>query len=94
MSKPEANPADPVPADAFPEALQQTREDLLALRAELLRQRRSAPTPGVAHALRLADAYLFLALGYCGHNDELFPEEGFSDLADPATARTPLPNLR
>ncbi|MFN0025598.1 MAG: hypothetical protein ACKV2O_00240 [Acidimicrobiales bacterium] len=85
---------DPTGA-AFPHppALQQTREDLLALRAELLRQRQAAPTPGVAHALRLADAYLFLALGYCGHNDELFPEEGLVDEPDPFTIRTPLPNL-
>ena len=69
--------------------LESTRQDLLALRAELHRQRNVAPTPGVAHALRLADSYLFLALGYCGHNDELFPEEGHVE-AD----RTPFPNLR
>jgi hypothetical protein len=60
----------------FPSELRQTRQELLALRRELHRQRDAAPTPAVAHALRLADAYLFLALGYCGHNDELFPEEG------------------
>lgn len=80
-------------AAAHPSALQQTREDLLALRAELLRQRQAAPTPGVAHALRLADAYLFLALGYCGHNDELFPEEGFVDEGASESGRAPLPNL-
>lgn len=68
--------------------LEGTRTELLALRAELAYQRDNAPTPGIAHALRLADAYLFLALGYCGHNDELFPEEGTVDSA------TPFPNLR
>jgi len=60
---------------AFPAELGPTRTDLLALRAELHRQRDAAPTPGIAHALRLADAYLFLALGYCGHNEQLFPEQ-------------------
>lgn len=69
--------------------LEQARQDLVALRAELHRQRAAAPTPALAHALRLADGYLFLALGYCGHNDELFPEEGHVE-AD----RTPFPNLR
>ena len=70
-------------------ALEQTRQDLLVLRAELLRQRAAAPTPAVAPALRLADAYLFLALGYCGHSDELFPEEGHVE-----PDREPFPNLR
>ena len=69
--------------------LEQTRLELLALRTELLRQREAAPTPGVAHALRLADSYLFMALGYCGHNDELFPEEGYVEVG-----QTPLPHLR
>ena len=69
--------------------LEATRQSLLALRAELHRQRDEAPTPGIAHALRLADAYLFMALGYCGHNDELFPEEGHVEVD-----RTPFPNLR
>jgi len=69
--------------------LEPTRQGLLALRAELHRQREAAPTPGVAHALRLADSYLFLALGYCGHNDELFPEEGHVE-----AGQTPFPELR
>lgn len=69
--------------------LEPTRQQLLALRAELHRQRDVAPTPGIAHALRLADAYLFMALGYCGHNGELFPEEGFVE-----AGQTPFPNLR
>ena len=63
--------------------------DLLALRSELRRQRSVAPTPGVAHALRLADTYLFMALGYCGHNDTLFPEEGDGDASG-----TQFPHLR
>jgi hypothetical protein len=69
--------------------LETTRQDLLALRAELNRARAAAPTPALAHALRLADAYLFLALGYCGHNDQLFPEEGQVE-----SDQTPFPNLR
>ena len=74
---------------SYPEGLEPTRQDLLSLRAELQRQRAAAPTPAVAHALRLADSYLFVALGYCGHNDELFPEEGHVE-----PDRTPFPNLR
>ena len=69
--------------------LETTRHELLSLRSELRRQRSTAPTPAVARALRLADTYLFIALGYCGHNDELFPEEGESDIGG-----TPFPNLR
>ena len=30
-----------------------------------------------------------MALGYCGYNDELFPEEGHVEVD-----RTPFPNLR
>lgn len=74
---------------AFPAELDPTRTDLLALRAELHRLRDAATTPGIAHALRLADAYLFLALGYCGHNEQLFPEQGHIE-ADAAV----FPNLR
>lgn len=74
---------------AFPAELDTTRSDLLALRAELHRQRDVAPTPGIAHALRLADAYLFLALGYCGHNEQLFPEQVHIDAGVVA-----FPNLR
>ena len=73
----------------FPAELDQTRRDLVSLREELHRQRDAAATPGIAHALRLADAYLFLALGYCGHNDQLFPEQGH--LEPNAVA---FPNLR
>jgi hypothetical protein len=76
------------PANASIEEMEATRHQLLALRADLLELRRTAPTPGVAHALRLADTYLFMALGYTGHSDELFPEEGFADLGGEQ-----LPNL-
>lgn len=72
-----------------PPELEQTRQELLALRRELHRQRDAAPTPAIAHALRLADSYFFLALGYCGHNDQLFPEEGHVE-----TDQVPFPNLR
>jgi hypothetical protein len=68
--------------------LDNTRQELLRLRAELTRQRDAAPTPGIAHALRLADTYLFLALGYTGHAERLFPEEGSAD-----GDLSPLPNL-
>ena len=68
--------------------METARADLLRLRTDLIAQRRSAPTPGIAHALRLADVYLFMALGYTGHNDELFPEEGFADIGGES-----LPNL-
>ncbi|MGF1597122.1 MAG: hypothetical protein ACFCVK_09335 [Acidimicrobiales bacterium] len=77
------------PTNTYIEGMEATRHDLLALRAGLLDLRRRAPTPGVAHALRLADTYLFMALGYTGHRDELFPEEGFADLGGEQ-----LPNLR
>lgn len=59
--------------------LDETRQALLALRSDLDRQRRAAPTPGIAHALKLADVYLFMALGYTGHTDQLFAEEGSVD---------------
>jgi hypothetical protein len=74
---------------SFPQELEPTRQALLSLRSELSRQRHEAPTPGIAHALRLADAYLFMALGYCGHNDELFPEERGAEQDG-----RPFPNLR
>ena len=51
------------------------RERLLALRAQLLAEQADAASPAVARALEMADAYLFLALGYTGHTDELFPGE-------------------
>lgn len=76
------------PTTASIEEMEATRQQLLALRADLIELRRTAQTPGLAHALRLADIYLFMALGYTGHSDELFPEEGFSDLGGEQ-----LPNL-
>jgi hypothetical protein len=68
--------------------LDATRAELLRLRSDLATQRRAAPTPGIAHALKLADTYLFMALGYTAHTAQLFPEEG-SDDAD----GEPFPNL-
>ena len=59
--------------------LEATRHSLIRLRRGLHHQWRTAPTPGIAHALRLADIYLFMALGYTGHTDELFAEEGMAD---------------
>jgi hypothetical protein len=51
------------------------RRRLLELRSRLREERRLSPTPAVDHALRLAEAYLQLGLGYCGHTEDLFPEE-------------------
>ena len=51
------------------------RERLVALRAGLLSEQAAAVSPAVEKALEMADAYLFLALGYLGHTDELFPGE-------------------
>ncbi len=48
---------------------------LVGVRRALRAEREQAVSPAVAHALRLADVYLFMALGYLGHLDELFPEE-------------------
>lgn len=48
---------------------------LLALRRSLLAERHAAPSPGVSRALEMADMYLFLAISYLGHTDQLYPEE-------------------
>jgi hypothetical protein len=55
------------------------RERLIALRGQMLAEQADAVSPAVARALEMADAYVFLALGYLGHVDELFPGE----LSDP-----------
>ena len=57
-------------------AMAKTQTALVELRSELLAIKTTAPTPAVAEALRLADIYLFMALSYTGHDDQLFPEEG------------------
>lgn len=49
------------------------RERLLALRRQLLTEHGTALSPAVARALEMADTYLFLALGYVGYTEELFP---------------------
>lgn len=51
------------------------RDRLLALRAQLARERARAISPAVDRALEMADTYLFLGLGYVGHVDEMFPGE-------------------
>lgn len=51
------------------------RERLVELRAHLARERAAAISPAVDRALEMADAYLFLALGYVGHVEEMFPGE-------------------
>lgn len=51
------------------------RQRLLDLRLRVRAERALRPTPAVDHALRLAEVYLQIGLGYCGHTDDLFPEE-------------------
>lgn len=59
------------------------RERLVALRAGLLSEQAAAVSPAVGRALEMADAYLFLALGYLGHTDELFPGESGAEASPP-----------
>jgi hypothetical protein len=51
----------------------QQLERLRALRAELVLERERAVSPAVARALEMSDISLFLALGYLGYTEELFP---------------------
>ncbi|HVW45128.1 MAG TPA: hypothetical protein VHC18_27640 [Amycolatopsis sp.] len=63
-------------ADAAPglgESVDQQRERLLALRAQLVQERQRAISPAVGRALEMAEIYLFLGLGYVGYTDELLP---------------------
>jgi hypothetical protein len=53
----------------------ETLDRLLTLRRSLLDERRAAPTPAIERALEMADYYVFLALGYAGYTNEMFPEE-------------------
>lgn len=55
------------------------RRRLLDLRSHLRQERAASITPAVDHALRLAELYLQVGLGYCGHVDDLFPEELFPE---------------
>lgn len=50
-------------------------ERLLELRRALRQEMAKALTPAVSRTLELADEQLFLALGYLGYADELFPQE-------------------
>lgn len=56
--------------------VEQQRLRLLAIRQALVSERTGAASPAVARALELAETYLYLGLGYLGHCDDLFPEEG------------------
>jgi hypothetical protein len=51
------------------------RQRLLDLRSRLRHERASNPPPAVDHALRLAELHVQIGLGYCGHTEDLFPEE-------------------
>ncbi|WP_261558753.1 hypothetical protein [Frankia tisae] len=55
--------------------VERQRARLLALHAHLAREREAALSPAIERALETAQMYLFLALGYTGHTDELFPDE-------------------
>lgn len=75
------------PAQAAPPVLgglpDLQRVRLVALRAGLLSEQCAATSPAVGRALEMADAYLFLALGYLGHTDELFPGESDPEAPPP-----------
>lgn len=65
----------PTASPLLSEETEARRQRLVDLRARVRRERTLNPTPAVDHALRLAELYLQIGLGYCGHNDDLFPEE-------------------
>ncbi|WP_163551694.1 hypothetical protein [Candidatus Frankia alpina] len=65
--------------------VERQRARLLALHALLAREREGALSPAIERALETAQMYLFLALGYVGHTDELFPDE----LNDPSELDEP-----
>lgn len=48
---------------------------LLELRSALGVERRRAGSPAVKRSLQMCDYYLFLALGYLGYSEQLFPEQ-------------------
>jgi hypothetical protein len=48
---------------------------LVSLREQLRLERAKCMSPAVEQALNLADVYLFLALGYLGYCERLFPEQ-------------------
>lgn len=70
-TSPTTDPTSPLPAAADTDQLNR----LLALRENLQAERDGAMSPAVARALEMADYYLFLALGYFGYSDRLFPEQ-------------------
>ncbi len=55
--------------------VERQRARLLAVHADLAREREAALSPAIERALETAQMYLFLALGYVGHTDALFPDE-------------------
>jgi hypothetical protein len=61
--------------ELLPPEVEAQRQRLADLRFRVRQERASGPTPAVDHALRLAELYLQVGLGYCGHTDDLFPEE-------------------
>jgi hypothetical protein len=57
------------------QAVDDQLDQLLDIRRSLARVRSSALSPAVARALEMADIELFLAMGYLGYRDQLFPEQ-------------------
>lgn len=70
-TSPTTGPTSQLPAGVDAEQL----DRLLILRDSLQAERAGAMSPAVARALEMADYYLFLALGYFGYSDRLFPEQ-------------------
>lgn len=66
-------PAQTTQPAALDEAVAAQRARIIALRASVVEVHGEAISPAVARALETAGDYLFLALGYLGHTDELFP---------------------
>lgn len=73
----DAGPSQPetLLSDASTVGDREQLERLARLRSILDEERRVAGSPAVARALQMADYHLFLAMGYFGYSDRLFPEE-------------------
>jgi hypothetical protein len=68
--------AGPPAAEGLGEDVDRQRDRLLALRRQLIRERKRAISPAVDRALEMAEMYLFLGLGYVGYTEELLPGPG------------------
>jgi hypothetical protein len=75
--------SEPMAGAGLGEDVDQQRDRLLALRAQLIRERRRAISPAVDRALEMAEMYLFLGLGYVGYTEELLPNPGAGGTGPP-----------